>query len=411
LRTEATGTWADGWFETAPVLPTAPLERAACLALLGFAAALQVSIAAADILLALAALLWIGVLVRNGERIEVPRMFWPLAAYAGATLVAAFFSADRVVSLMDSKQLVLLVIVPLTYRLFRGHRALLATDVVITVGALSAAFGIIQYLILSYDNLGRRPQGTLGLYMTYSGLLMLVACAAVSRVIFASHNRAWAAMVLPALVLALGFTFTRSAWVGACVGIGILFLLRDFRLLGLLPIAFGAFLILAPPTLTSRLYSTFSLTDPSNVDRVAMMKSGLRIIKDHPLTGIGPDMIGQVYPHYRERTAVNQLNLHLHNVPLQIAAERGLPALAVWLWFIVTLVRDFFKRRRALFPSLSNAGLAVIGAMLAAGLFEYNFGDSEFLMLFLVLVTLPYAADARPSQTAAAPLAHARRAD
>lgn len=411
MRTEATGTWADGWFEAAPALPTAPLERAACLALLAFAATLQVSIFAADVLLTIATLLWIGVLVKNRERIEVPRMFWPLAAYAGATLVAAFFSADRSVSVVDSKQLVLLVIVPLAYRLFRGHRALLATDVIITVGALSAAFGIIQYLILSYDNLGRRPQGTLGLYMTYSGLLMLVACAAVSRVIFASHNRAWAAMVLPALVLALGFTFTRSAWVGACVGIGILFLLRDFRLLGLLPIAFGAFLILAPPTLTSRLYSTFSLTDPSNVDRVAMMKSGLRIIKDHPLTGIGPDMIGQVYPHYRERTAVNQLNLHLHNVPLQIAAERGLPALAVWLWFIVTLVRDFFKRRHALFPSLSNAGLAVIGAMLAAGLFEYNFGDSEFLMMFLVLVTLPYAADARPPEIAAVPLAHARRAD
>jgi hypothetical protein len=30
--------------------------------------------------------------------------------------------------------------------------------------------------------------------------------------------------------------------------------------------------------------------------------------------------------------------------------------------------------------------------MLAAGLFEYNFGDSEFLMLFLVLITLPFAA-------------------
>jgi hypothetical protein len=30
--------------------------------------------------------------------------------------------------------------------------------------------------------------------------------------------------------------------------------------------------------------------------------------------------------------------------------------------------------------------------MLAAGQFEYNFGDSEFLMLFLVLMTLPYAA-------------------
>jgi O-antigen ligase len=122
-------------------------------------------------------------------------------------------------------------------------------------------------------------------------------------------------------------------------------------------------------------------------------------------------MVIQVYPSYRHKTAVNQSAPHLHNVPLQIAAERGLPALAVWLWFVVTLVRDFFKRRRALFPSLSNAGLAVIGAMLAAGLFEYNFGDSEFLMLFLVLVTLPYAADARAAEPAAAPLGHARRAD
>jgi hypothetical protein len=31
--------------------------------------------------------------------------------------------------------------------------------------------------------------------------------------------------------------------------------------------------------------------------------------------------------------------------------------------------------------------------MLAAGFFEYNFGDSEFLMLFLIIVTLPFAVD------------------
>jgi len=402
LRTPATSTWSDGWFDAVPALPSAPLERAACLALLAFAAALQVSIAAADILLALAALLWIGLLIKNRERIEVPRMFWPLAAYALATLVASVFSIDPNISLIDSKQLVLLVIIPLVYRLFRGTRALLAVDVIITIGALSATFGIIQYLILSYDSLGRRPQGMLGLYMTYSGLLMLVTCAAVARIMFAQHHRAWAALVLPALVLALAFTFTRSAWVGACVGIGILFLLRDFRLIALLPIALGAFLILAPPNLSARLYSTFSLTDPSNIDRIAMMKSGWRMVQKDPLTGVGPDMVIQVYPTIRDKTAINQLAPHLHNVPLQIAAERGIPALLLWIWFIVTLIRDFFRQRGASYPSLSNAGLAVIGAMLAAGLFEYNFGDSEFLMLFLVLVTLPYAA--------AAPSTHARRA-
>jgi len=408
VRSEA-GTWNDGWFDAMPALPTAPLERAACLALLAFAAALQLSIAAADIFLTISAILWAGLLLKNKERIEVPRMFWPLAAYAGATLVATVFSVDPAVSLVDSKQLVLLIIVPLTYRLLRGKRALLAVDVIITVGAVSAIWGIVQYLILNFDHLSQRPRGTLGLYMTYSGLLMLVACAAVARMMFAKHHRTWAALVLPSLLFALVVTFTRSAWIGACVGIGLLFLLRDFRLMALVPVALAAFLALAPTGLTTRLYSTFSLKDPSNIDRVAMMKSGIRIIKDDPLTGVGPDMVIQVYSHYRDPMAVNQLNPHLHNVPLQIAAERGLPALAIWLWFIFTLVRDFLKRRRSEYPSLSNAGLAAIGAMLAAGLFEYNFGDSEFLMLFLVLVTLPYAAERAPVALDA-PLLHARRA-
>ncbi len=166
MRTEARS-WNDGWFEAMPTLPSAPLERAACLALLAFAAALQLSIAAADILLTIAALLWAGVLIKNKERVEVPRMFWPLAAYAGATLVASVFSVDPRVSLVDSKQLLLLIIVPLAYRLFRGRRALLAVDVIITIGAVSATWGIVQYLILNFDNLEKRPQGALGLYMTY----------------------------------------------------------------------------------------------------------------------------------------------------------------------------------------------------------------------------------------------------
>jgi hypothetical protein len=78
---------------------------------------------------------------------------------------------------------------------------------------------------------------------------------------------------------------------------------------------------------------------------------------------------------------------------MQIAAERGLPALAVWLWFLglvtLDLVRSFRIGRDRV---LAATGLAVIVSMLAAGFFEYNFGDSEFLMLFLLLITLPFAA-------------------
>jgi O-antigen ligase len=220
---------------------------------------------------------------------------------------------------------------------------------------------------------------------------------------FRRKDRVWPMLVLPALIVALATTLSRNAWVGACAGIGLLFLMRDFRLFGIVPVIAALFFAFAPAKFSDRLWSLFQMKKQyqqtatteasvhSNRDRIAMVRSGIRIIKDHPLTGVGPDMVIQVYPVYRDRDAVNQLNPHLHNVPLQIAAERGLPALALWLWFVVTLIKDFVRQRRV-DAFLPNAGLACVAAMLAAGLFEHNFGDSEFLMLFLLLVTLPYAA-------------------
>jgi O-antigen ligase len=124
-----------------------------------------------------------------------------------------------------------------------------------------------------------------------------------------------------------------------------------------------------------------------------MMQTGASMIRDHPLTGVGPNMVQRLYTQYRDQNSVQKVNPHLHNVPLQIAAERGLPALAVWIAFVVVLTAGVFRLfRTSADRTLPAAALAAIGAMLAAGIFEYNFGDSEFLMLFLVIVTLPFAA-------------------
>jgi len=98
----------------------------------------------------------------------VPRFFWPLAAYAAITLVVSAFSLDPRTSIVDDKQLVLFVIVPAVYQIARGERAALVVDVIVSVGAASAAYGIIQYGLLHYDNLGRRPEGAMSHYMTYS---------------------------------------------------------------------------------------------------------------------------------------------------------------------------------------------------------------------------------------------------
>jgi O-antigen ligase len=373
--------------------PRDRVESAALVALLGFAAALQISIAAANILLALTVVFGLASLARAHERPRVPGFFWPLAVYAAFTLVSAAFSLDPAASFIDSRQLLLLAIVPMVCHLAQGRRALRVADVIITVGALSAIAGIVQYGILNYDHLGRRPQGALGHYMTYSGLLMLVIVAAAARILFRRSDRIWPALVMPALLVALGLTLTRGAWVGAFVGLAVLFALRDFRMLAVLPILAALFVALAPSTVTDRAYSMFDVNDPSNRDRVAMIRSGVRMVRDYPLTGVGPNMVPRVYERYRDASAVNPTNPHLHNVPLQIAAERGVPALAAWIWFVIVAVRELWRTFRASgMPSLAAAALGAIGAMLAAGFFEYNFGDSEFLMLLLVLITLPYAA-------------------
>ena len=392
----------------------AGLERAAYYALLAFVALLPFSIAASQVLLTCSGVLWFVLVIRGHERFDAPAMFWPLAAYAGATLVASLFSVDPETSFIDCKQLLLFSIVPIAFRLLPGRRALTAVDVIITVGAISAVIGVVQFGILEFDSLGQRPRGLLGMYMTYSGQLMLVACLAAARILFRKDDRLWTALVMPALIAALAATLSRNAWVGACVGIGLLFVIRDFRLFALLPVAIATFIAFAPSQMTDRLYSSFRVkhlrhdtaaTEASllsNRDRLAMIRSGFRIIKKDPLTGVGPDMVVSVYASYRDPNAVQQLNSHLHNVPLQIAAERGLPALAIWLWFIVMLIRDFVKNRMQADPSLAYGALSVTVAMVAAGMFEYNFGDSEVLMLFLVLVTLPYAAT---RSTPASPLA------
>ncbi len=372
------------------------LERVTFGLLVAFVAAQQVSIAGAQILLTLLLAAWAVSLVRSHGRPEVPPFFLPLAAYAAVTLVVSLFSVDPMGSFGRDKQLVLFAVVPVVYHLARGARAVTIVDVIVSVGAASAAFGIVQFGILHYDNLGQRPHGTLGHYMTYSGMLMLVISAGAARLVFGRTNRIWPALVMPALLVALQLTFGRSAWVGVSVAVGLLFLLKDFRLLGVIPVVIALTFAFAPDSVVDRMVSIFDRKDPTSRDRVAMLEIGQAMVKDHPLTGVGPNMVPRVYAQYRVAGAVNATNPHLHNVPMHIAAERGLPALAVWVWFIVTLTLGLVKLfKRPDTQMLAAGGLAAVAGMLAAGFFEYNFGDSEFLMLFLVLVTLPFAA-ARP---------------
>ena len=105
------------------------LEQAGALALFAMAGAVQFSIAAAQILLGIALICWVTLLIVRRERFEAPGFFWPMVAYGGATIVSAALSPDPRTSLIDCKQLVLFLLVPLVYRFIGGNRPHTVQDV------------------------------------------------------------------------------------------------------------------------------------------------------------------------------------------------------------------------------------------------------------------------------------------
>jgi len=210
-----------------------------------------------------------------------------------------------------------------------------------------------------------------------------------------------AALALPLGCLALVLSQTRNAWLGAVAGLATVAVVRAPRTLWLLAAAVVAVLLIRPATVMNRL----TLEDDSSRDRYYMWQAGIDMIEDKPVFGQGPGMILTVYPSYRWPEAPNPRAPHLHDNALQIAAERGLPCLVFWLWWVAAAMGDAWReaRRGAAVGWPALAALGVLVAVLVAGLFEYNFGDSEVLMFVLLTASFPYALRRQRALLAGAP--------
>jgi O-antigen ligase len=324
-------------------------------------------------------------------------------------------------------------------------------------GIALAAFVVLQYHALGFDDFNNRPRGFLGHYMSAAGLVMAATVLAAARLGFARERPRpgrgdavclgavaggiallgaahaaglapvlstrlavialvlcgagmavargpWpgpatgaflAAVMLPLGGWALLVSRTRSAWLGAVAGVGLVLLLRAPKALWLLAAGAGILLLARPAALVDRL----TVTDASSIDRYYMWQAGLEMIRDKPVFGQGPGMILRIYPSYRWPEAPNAQAPHLHNNALQLAAERGIPCLVFWLWWTARALLDAWRewrrpgdeRGRGGAAWAAVAALGVWTAVLMSGLFEYNLGDSEVLMFFLLVSALPYA--------------------
>ena len=128
------------------------------------------------------------------------------------------------------------------------------------------------------------------------------------------------------------------------------------------------------------------LGDPSSALRVEVARVGISRTMLHPLFGHGMDAM---HVHWQEWGFPGTDMLHLHSTPLQLAFDRGLPALAFWLWLIWLCWRTAARGEQSLRDSSDTQRYGIllgatgaIAGFFASSLVNYNFGDGEVALVF-----------------------------
>ena len=164
-----------------------------------------------------------------------------------------------------------------------------------------------------------------------------------------------------------------------------------------LALALGAFAVWR-----TRAEGALRLQDQSSRLRLAVARVALARTPEHPVFGHGMDAVKR---HWTEWGFPGQEQIHTHSTPLQLAFDRGLPALLLWLWllaaFWLTLTRG--ERAHRASPDAGAHGL-LLGAsgafagFCASSLVNYNFGDAEVaLVLWWLMGTVVKLVSYQPS--------------
>jgi len=367
------------------------------------AAAVLVSIAGSETLLAVAFVAW---LVHRPKTIVWPTYIIPLCAFMLTTVLALALSPQPEVGMGAIRKFVLFTMGLLAANVVKTPaRSRTAIATLLAVATATSIYALLQFgaayiRFLSTQNLADDPtvlariRGFMGHWMTFSGEQLLVWCAAVPAVLTLGGR--WL-VPLGIVGTTLILSFTRSVWIGAVAGFFVLSLLMPRKILISVAIPIAIVGVIASGLIYHRV--SLSFQGPQfgpDSGRFELFLSGARMIKDHPLFGVGPERIHTEFPRYYSGSDLLHVNFyygHLENNVLQLAAERGLLCLAAFLWLIFQLYADLLAMLRTVTHDCRWAVLSALAALtsfIVAGFFAYNFGDSEVLLLLLFIVSIPY---------------------
>jgi hypothetical protein len=146
-------------------------------------------------------------------------------------------------------------------------------------------------------------------------------------------------------------------------------------------LALGAFIVWQ-----TRAERALWLRDDSASLRLTVAKIGVSRIALHPVFGHGMDAM---HLHWNEWGFPGKDMLGMHSTPLQLAFDRGLPALALWLWIMALfwLVTTRAERVCRDTADVNRHGLLLgatgaLAGFFASSLVNYNFGDGEVALVF-----------------------------
>jgi putative inorganic carbon (hco3(-)) transporter len=365
---------------------------------IGFVAASVISIAAEQTCLTVALLAW-GVKMLLERKWEVKRTLldWAFLILAAVMILSTAFSIKPMEGVtLGLKKLLLIPIVYLTVNQVQSEKRLKEVVwLLLGVTGLVSLYGIIIYL----GGLEERASATFSIYMTTGGILMMVDLVAIALLLNLKRKReifALSAIVL--LVTAcLAVTYTRSAWIGLLVGLLLMVILRHRKVLFLFLIL--AILIpFAHHGIKARAASIVDPKDPTNHERVLMWQAGWKMLKDRPVLGLGPIDMKEPYQKYKLPEA-REIVGHLHNNFVQVAATMGVLGLLAFCYWIFAMLRCQVRAYRKV-PGNERFMKGVVLGVLAAytgflvtGLFEWNFGTSQVIMMVWLFLGLSLATE------------------
>lgn len=190
------------------------------------------------------------------------------------------------------------------------------------------------------------------------------------------------------LAFGLSLTAMRTSTVAFAVGAAVVAYLatpRDKQRLALAVVVLLTLLFGGISVWRTRATGALELKDDSASLRAQVARVVARRVWLHPVFGHGMDAM---HLHWNEWGFPGRDMLDAHSTPLQLAFDRGIPALLFWLWLMYAFWK-LARRAEKIWRETDDAGahglaLGLAGALagfLASSLVNYNFGDSEVALL------------------------------